>query len=72
MTELIMHYAVAENSEIATADERHQVRMFTVDELLAAMGRAGLAAHWDPAGIIGRGLAMGISPGGPDGAGRSR
>jgi SAM-dependent methyltransferase len=67
MTELIMHYAVAENGEIATADERHQVRMFTVDEILGAMGRAGLSAHWDPAGIIGRGLAVGVGPGGPDG-----
>jgi SAM-dependent methyltransferase len=58
MTELHLHYLAATNNEITTADECHQVGMFTIDELMDAATEAGLSATWDPDGITGRGLLV--------------
>jgi len=60
MTDLIMHYAATDEKEIVAADEVHEVRMFTVEELLGAAEDAGLNAKWDPEGITGRGLLIGV------------
>jgi hypothetical protein len=60
MTELIMHYAATDEKEIVAADEVHEVRMFTVEELLGAASVAGLTAKWDPQGITGRGLLIAV------------
>src|SRR2546423_9703958 len=60
MTELIMHYAATDENEIVAADEVHEVRMFTVEELLGAAADAGLIGKWDPDGITGRGLLIGV------------
>ena len=59
MTELLFHYLATDGKQLVCADERHAVRMFTVDELLDAAEMAGLAAEWDPIGI-GRGLLIGV------------
>jgi SAM-dependent methyltransferase len=60
MSILRLHYVVAANGTIATADERHELRLFTQDEYLDAFAAAGLAATWDPDGLTGRGLLLGV------------
>lgn len=60
---LRIHYAVAAAGEIQTADERHQLRLFTHEEYVAALADAGLDTAWDPEGLTGRGLLVGVTPG---------
>jgi SAM-dependent methyltransferase len=60
---LRIHYAVAADGEVLTADERHELRLFTHDEYAAAFLAAGLDTSWDPEGLIGRGLLIGVAPG---------
>jgi SAM-dependent methyltransferase len=60
---LRIHYAVAAAGEIQTADERHQLRLFTHEEYVAALVDAGLDTAWDPEGLTGRGLLVGVTPG---------
>ena len=62
MTELLLHYIATDDKEVVVTEERHQVRMFTVDELTDAASRAGLNAKWDPIGITGRGFLIGVRP----------
>jgi SAM-dependent methyltransferase len=61
---LRMHYVVAAEGEIVTADERHELRLFTKDEYLAAFAAARLQTTWDPEGLTGRGLLIGAASGG--------
>jgi SAM-dependent methyltransferase len=63
MSTLRVHYAVAGGGDIQTADERHELRLFTHDEYAAAFLEAGLDTSWDPEGLIGRGLLIGVAPG---------
>ena len=63
MSVLRMHYAVAGGGEVVTADERHQLRLFGHDEYAAAFLAAGLDTSWDPDGLTGRGLLVGVPPG---------
>jgi SAM-dependent methyltransferase len=63
MSTLRVHYAVAAGGEVVSADERHQLRLFTHDEYAAAFLAAGLDTSWDPEGLIGRGLLIGVAPG---------
>lgn len=58
---LDMHYVWATPGKIETADERHILGLFTAEEYLDALARAGLRAEWDEHGLIGRGLAIGQS-----------
>ena len=58
---LRMHYVVATAGEIVTADERHELRLFTQDEYLGAFAAAGLQTTWDPKGLTGRGLLIGAA-----------
>jgi SAM-dependent methyltransferase len=60
---LRVHYAVAASGEVVSADERHELRLFTHDEYAAAFLAAGLDTSWDPEGLIGRGLLIGVAPG---------
>jgi len=60
MSILSMHYAVAADGEITTADEHHELGLFTKDEYLQAFTDAGLEATWDPQGLTGRGLLLGV------------
>jgi SAM-dependent methyltransferase len=63
MSTLRVHYAVAGGGDIQTADERHELRLFRHDEYAAAFFAAGLDTSWDPEGLIGRGLLIGVAPG---------
>jgi hypothetical protein len=58
---LRMHYVVAADGDIVTADERHDLQLFTQDEYLAAFTAAGLQTTWDPKGLTGRGLLIGAA-----------
>jgi SAM-dependent methyltransferase len=58
---LRMHYVVAADGDIVTADELHELRLFTQDEYLAAFAAAGLQTTWDPKGLTGRGLLIGTA-----------
>jgi hypothetical protein len=60
MSILRMHYAVAADGEITTVDERHELHLFTKDEYLHAFADAGLKVTWDPQGLTGRGLLLGV------------
>jgi len=62
MSTLRLHYAVAGGGEVVSADERHELRLFTHDEYAAAFLAAGLDTSWDPEGLIGRGLLIGLAP----------
>jgi SAM-dependent methyltransferase len=64
MTELFMHYVVAGEGRITTADERHRLCLFTQAEYLEAAEAAGLPARWDDEGITGRGLLIAVRPAG--------
>jgi SAM-dependent methyltransferase len=63
MSTLRIHYAVAADGEVASADERHELRLFTHDEYAAAFLAAGLDTSWDPEGLTGRGLLIGVAAG---------
>ena len=63
MSTLRVHYVVAGGGDIQTADERHELRLFRHDEYAAAFFAAGLDTSWDPEGLIGRGLLLGVAPG---------
>lgn len=58
---LRMHYVVVADGDIVTADERHELRLFTQDEYLAAFAATGLQTTWDPKGLTGRGLLIGTA-----------
>jgi SAM-dependent methyltransferase len=63
MSVLRVHYAVAADGDVVSADERHELRLFTHDEYAAAFFAAGLDTSWDPEGLIGRGLLIGVAQG---------
>lgn len=60
MSELVMHYVAAKDGEITAGTEHHRVAMFTREELLDAAAAAGVDATWDPEGLTGRGLLVGV------------
>lgn len=59
---LHFHYLVASPAGIEHFTERHDLAVFTVEEYLAAFRDAGLEATFDPEGLIGRGLYVGLKP----------
>jgi SAM-dependent methyltransferase len=67
MSRLRIHYAVAAAGEVQIADERHELRLFGHDEYAAAFFDAGLDTTWDPEGLTGRGLLVGVAPPEPPG-----
>jgi SAM-dependent methyltransferase len=58
---LRMHYVIAAGGELTVADERHELGLFSRDEYLAAFAAADLEATWDPDGLTGRGLLIGVA-----------
>ena len=63
MSTLRVHYAVAAGGEVVSADERHWLRLHAHDDYAAAFLAAGLDTSWDPEGLIGRGLLIGVAQG---------
>jgi len=59
---LHFHYLVATPGGVEHFTERHDLAVFTVEEYLAAFRDAGLEATFDPEGLTGRGLYVGLKP----------
>jgi SAM-dependent methyltransferase len=59
---LHFHYLVATPGGVEHFTERHDLAVFTVEEYLAAFRDAGLEATFDPEGLMGRGLYVGLKP----------
>lgn len=56
---LDMHFGIADSAGVRSFDEQHRLRLFSVEEYLAAFENAGLAVTHEPEGITGRGLFIG-------------
>jgi len=57
-----MHYLVASKAGIQYFVERLEMRLFAPQEYLGAYQKAGLVTSFDPDGLIGRGLYIGVKP----------
>jgi SAM-dependent methyltransferase len=61
---LELHYLVGRPDHVERFTERHELTLYTVDEMLAAFRAAGLEAEHDPdGGPMGRGLYVAVAPG---------
>lgn len=60
---LDFEYLAGRPDGITRAHERHELGLFTRDQMLAALEAAGLRATFDPQGLMGRGLYIGLRPG---------
>jgi ubiquinone/menaquinone biosynthesis C-methylase UbiE len=56
---LDIHYLVGTPQEIERFEERHELGLFTDDEMRAAFRDAGFTVSYDAAGLFGRGLYWG-------------
>lgn len=59
---LTFHYLIATPGGIEHLTEEHQLGLFSRRQYLEAFGQAGLEVHFDPQGLIGRGLYLGTKP----------
>jgi len=59
---LDFHFLVGRPDTIEYFTERHDLALFTKDEYLQAFRAAGLEVIYDPEGLMGRGLYVGIKP----------
>jgi SAM-dependent methyltransferase len=55
-----MHHLVGTPEGVVHFVERHELGLFTHEQYLDALNHAGLSAHYDPEGLTGRGLYLGI------------
>lgn len=53
-------YMVGTPEGIEHFDERHEMALFTHEEHLKALRKAGLAVRYDPVGLCGRGMYVGV------------
>jgi hypothetical protein len=53
-----LHYLIGTAGCVEYCTERHELGLFTVDQMLEAFGTAGLSATYDENGITGRGLYL--------------
>jgi len=56
-----LHYLVGTPQGVEHFIERHELGLFEVDEMLAAFTAAGLQVEYDPQGLSGRGLYIGMA-----------
>jgi len=56
------HYLIATPQGVSHFVERHELGLFTHDEYMTALQDAGLEIIYDPDGLIGRGLYIGLLP----------
>lgn len=61
MSVLDMHHMVASKDGVERFFERHEVRLFTHEQYLSAFTAAGLVTVFDPEGLNGRGLYVGLA-----------
>jgi SAM-dependent methyltransferase len=54
------HYVHAGSGRIASADEHHQLGLFSRDDYLGAAKAAGLQPEWQDPGLTGRGLLIAV------------
>jgi hypothetical protein len=52
----IIHYLIGTKQGISHFSERHELGLFTVEEMKNAFSEAGLIAQFDDYGLTGRGL----------------
>jgi|SRR5579864_8949021 len=57
---LNFHYLVGSPEGIQHFTEQHRLGLFSTDNYLAAFGDAGLRVAYDPVGLSGRGLLIGV------------
>ncbi len=58
---LDIHYLVGTPKGVDYFDERHELGLFTHEEYLEALRRADLHVHYDPKGLFGRGMYLGLN-----------
>jgi len=62
MSVLDFNYLVCTAEGVRHFREHHELGLFTQDEYRAAFRDCGLDTHFDPPGVISRGLYVGIRP----------
>ena len=55
-----IHYMVLTQNGVDHFQELHEVGLFTTDQYVSALKRAGLTVSWDPKGLFGRGMYIGV------------
>lgn len=60
---LSFHYLVGTPKGVEHFTEEHHLGLFTTDNYINAFSDAGLQVNYDPDGISGRGLVVGVKPG---------
>ena len=58
-----LHHLIGTSQGTEHVVERHELGLFTIDEMTAAFAAAGLTAEFDPVGLTGRGILLGLHPG---------
>jgi SAM-dependent methyltransferase len=61
-----IHYLVGTPAGVEYFTERHELGLFTDEEYREAVTGAGLMVDYDPDGLFGRGMYIGVAPGGPE------
>jgi ubiquinone/menaquinone biosynthesis C-methylase UbiE len=56
------HYLIGTPQGVEHFTERHELGLFTAPEMQAALAGAGLRSEYDPQGLTGRGLHIGVKP----------
>jgi len=59
---LDFHYLIGTPQGVEHFTERHELGLFTVPEMQAALTGAGLRSEYDTQGLTGRGLHIGVKP----------